>query len=138
MVKTITLKRAKKEAWKAFSDYIRERDNWTCFTCKRQTKKGMHCGHFYPAHRGGILLRFDEKNCNAQCYDCNIHLGSAGMLYSIAFRKKYGFEADIELLKYLPASKAFKVNRQWYLDTKKKYEALREADMAIKEAQRLP
>lgn len=111
-----TLSRAKKEAWNAFSAYIKHRDNYTCFTCGRKGKgSGLHTGHFYPKKIGGVLLRFNELNCHAQCYTCNRHFDGMGMLYSLNHRKKYGSHSDQLLLQKVPESKQFKANRMWYV-----------------------
>lgn len=126
--KKITLKKAKAKAWKSFSDYIRQRDNWTCFTCGRKgTGKGMHAGHAYPKKMGGVLLRFDEMNCHAQCYLCNRHLDGMGLVYSIKLREKYGEHADKTILKLLPYSKEFKPNLAWYIAINELYQTKMDA-----------
>ena len=87
----------KKWVWKVFSDYIRTRDDWTCFTCGKQaTGKSMHAGHFIPRTYSATM--FSEINVNAQCYGCNIwKRGNAGE-YSIRLAEKYGKEAIDELI----------------------------------------
>lgn len=66
----------KKKLWTHFSLYIRQRDNYTCFTCGRKGEgSGMHAGHFIPKSVGGIALYFHEENVRSQCYNCNINLG---------------------------------------------------------------
>ena len=73
--KTQSISKLKKKLWIEFSLYIRNRDNWTCFTCgRRATGAGLHAGHFISKSVGGITLYFNEKNVNAQCYNCNINL----------------------------------------------------------------
>lgn len=65
----------KKKLWIEFSKYIRNRDQWICFTCGRYAEgSGMHAGHFISKSVGGISLYFHESNVNAQCYNCNINL----------------------------------------------------------------
>lgn len=65
----------KKKLWVEFSLYIRNRDNWTCFTCGRKAEgSGLHAGHFISKSIGGISLYFHEENVHAQCYNCNINL----------------------------------------------------------------
>lgn len=79
----------KKWVWKYFSDYIRDRDNWTCFTCgKYEVGPTMHAGHFISRGRSAVM--FDEKNVHAQCYGCNI--GKKGNVAEYAYRiiKTYG------------------------------------------------
>ena len=66
----------KRKLWKVFADFIKLRDNYTCFTCGRKASgSGMHAGHFISKQIGGILLYFHEENVHAQCYNCNINLG---------------------------------------------------------------
>lgn len=74
-----------------FSRYIRTRDNYTCFTCGKQSYgSGMHAGHWIPASVGGLALRYNEYNVNAQCFHCNINLGGYGSVYTIKMIEKYG------------------------------------------------
>ncbi len=81
----------KRKLWEVFSKYIRERDNYTCFTCGRKGEgSGMHAGHFIAKSAGGLLLYFHEKNVNAQCYQCNINLGGNQYIYG----KKLGKTAE--------------------------------------------
>lgn len=61
---------------KAFSDYIRERDNWTCQRCGRQynplvstDRMALHCSHFKG--RGKEATRFEPLNADALCYGCH-------------------------------------------------------------------
>ena len=62
---------AKKRANKAMSDYIRERDKWTCYTCGKVCDKyNADNGHLISRYWSGTL--YDEDNCNCQCKGCNI------------------------------------------------------------------
>lgn len=122
-MKQLSLKKAKALAWKACSDYIRERDNWTCFTCGRTGKgSAIHAGHFYPKKIGGFLLRFNEFNIHAQCYSCNRHFDGMGIIYSINYRAKYGPDADVKLLSFVEKSKAYKPTIDDYKEVITKYE----------------
>lgn len=79
----------KKKLWAVFSLYIRERDNYTCFTCGRKGEGGaIHSGHFIPKSVGGIDLYFNEDNVHAQCYNCNINLGGNQYEYSLRLGDK--------------------------------------------------
>jgi len=110
------ISKLKKKLWKVFSKYIRERDNYTCFTCGKQNYgKGMHAGHFIPKSVGGMTLYFHEENVRAQCYHCNINLGGNQYIYG----KKLGKKAE-ELYKL--KNNILKVDEQWYLDKIKYYE----------------
>lgn len=87
----------KKWTWKAFSDYIRERDNWTCFTCgKYATGSAMHAGHFVSRVRSATM--FDERNVHAQCYACNIHKKGNGAEYAVRIIERYGADVLDELV----------------------------------------
>jgi Bacteriophage Lambda NinG protein len=81
---------------------IRERDNWTCFTCGTSvnpralhfTGKSMayfmHAGHYKAA---GLFkaVKYSPYNVNAQCENCNIELEGNPRPYAIALEKRYGF-----------------------------------------------
>ncbi len=74
-VKKKSLAKLKKDLWKIFSLYVRERDNWTCFTCGTVAYgAGMHGGHFLPKASNGLELYFHEDNVHAQCARCNLFL----------------------------------------------------------------
>lgn len=84
--KVSTLKR---KLWKVFSEYIRLRDNYTCFTCGRKGEgSGIHAGHFLPKSISGIALYFNEDNVHAQCYNCNINLGGNQYTYGTKLGKE--------------------------------------------------
>lgn len=71
--------KAKEEAWKQFSIYIRTRDclrfsgdptQGICVTCKREYPfKQLQAGHFIQG-RGNAVL-FDERIVYTQCVGCN-------------------------------------------------------------------
>lgn len=83
----------KKELWKYFSLYIRQRDNFRCFTCDRYaTGGGMHAGHFITNSIGGVGLRYEETNVHAQCYHCNINLSGNWVEYRERMIVLYGEE----------------------------------------------
>jgi 5-methylcytosine-specific restriction endonuclease McrA len=77
-------------ALKAMSDYVRERDSWTCVTCGKQgTNKQIDAGHFIP--RGYSATKFMEENVNAQCKrPCNYDLSGNWPKYYDFMVKKYG------------------------------------------------
>lgn len=59
-----------------FSNYIRERDNWTCQRCKTpydknstEARQGLHNSHYWG--RGHEGTRFEVDNCIALCYGCH-------------------------------------------------------------------
>lgn len=69
------------KADKAFSMWIRSRDDWTCQRCSKQytptyNAKGMptvgaslHCSHFKG--RGKEAVRFEPLNADAMCHGCH-------------------------------------------------------------------
>lgn len=62
---------------KAFSLYIRTRDDWTCQRCGRQYQpptSALHCSHFMG--RAKENTRFDPLNATSLCYGCHSYLGS--------------------------------------------------------------
>lgn len=91
------LRKYKKWVWKYFSDYVRNRDAWTCFTCGKYEKgPTMHAGHFISRVRSATM--FDEKNVHAQCYGCNIgKKGNAGE-YAYRIIQTYGKEVLDDLV----------------------------------------
>ncbi len=108
-----TTAKLKKELWKWFTLYIKQRDNWACFTCGRRCEgSGAHGGHFITKSIGGILLYFDERNVHCQCYNCNINL--AGNIWE--YGQRLGEETVAALYKLKPASKKAKWDREQYLD----------------------
>jgi len=89
--KKVSISSLKKKLWKVFSLYIRQRDNFTCFTCGRKGEgSGIHAGHYIPKSVGGIALYFHEMNVHAQCYHDNINLGGYGSMYHMKMVEKYG------------------------------------------------
>lgn len=73
-------KKAKEKVNKLFSIYIRTRDcllttghreEGKCVTCRRIFPyKALQAGHFVPGRHSSVL--FDERNCHAQCFRCNM------------------------------------------------------------------
>ena len=79
---------------RVFSEYIRRRDAGAtgyvrCVTCTTvKYWKEMDCGHF--VNRNHLSVRFDERNCHAQCPECNRFHGGEQHLHGIAIDQKYG------------------------------------------------
>lgn len=62
------------KADKAFSTFIRTRDNWTCQRCFKRYEpptSALHCSHFMG--RGKEATRFDENNATSLCYGCHMY-----------------------------------------------------------------
>ena len=88
-MKKATVSSLKKKLDKTFSEYIRLRDNYTCFTCgKRMEKQFSQNGHFVP--RQFNSTRYDERNNNCQCYACNMLYNGQPDIYALNLEKKYG------------------------------------------------
>lgn len=116
-----TLSKWKKELDTVFSRFIRQRDNGQCFTCpKKDHWKNMQCGHFVP--RQYLSVRFDERNCNCQCYACNMLYNGQPSLYAIKLKRKYG-EDIVEQLESIRL-KETKLDSLWYGDKIKHYQSL--------------
>lgn len=57
--------------------------------------KNMHNGHFID--RAHIKTRYDERNCHAQCQNCNIRLRGNIEKYKRIIIQKYGVSVLEEL-----------------------------------------
>ena len=106
MKKKPTVAKLKKKADKYWSLYIRYRDGeqrpdgwWTqCITCGEwKPLKQMQNGHFQ--RRSYNIVRYDEENCNAQCYVCNVLRYGEQYIYAIELDKKYGDGTAKKLVK---------------------------------------
>lgn len=108
-----TLTKWKKELDQVFSRYIRARDDGQCFTCpdKRDWKKQQN-GHFVP--RQYLAVRFDERNCNCQCYACNMLYGGQAATYAVRLAEKYGLKTvqELESKRWVTT----KLDEFWYME----------------------
>lgn len=78
---------------KYFSDWIRERDDWTCQRCKTEYEKpssGLHNSHFHS--RRNKSTRFDPENCVALCMRCHMHMGENPAEHCEFFLRRLGKE----------------------------------------------
>ena len=101
----------KKKLDAIFSRYIRYRDNGQCFTCpKKDDPKRMQNGHFVPRQYSSV--RYDERNCNCQCYACNMLYGGQPSAYAVRLKNKYG-DGIIEELERL-RKQVIKRTPSWY------------------------
>ena len=72
----LSAKIEKRKALKALSDYIRERDKWTCYTCEKcglydeDRASKYDAGHLLSRYWAATL--FDEEQIKCQCKRCNI------------------------------------------------------------------
>lgn len=97
----------KTTAWKWFSLYIKERDNWTCQTCGK-TGKGrfMNAGHYIQAF-GHSAVFFDERNVYGQCINCNCYNNGESEKLKNVIIKKHGKSVLNELLRKSKEYKQF-------------------------------
>ena len=90
---------AKNRLIKNFHSFIRMRDyGLPCISCRRFVQ--LQAGHFYNAGNYASL-RFDEKNVNGQCFDCNFNKEGNKQGYEKGLIKKYGKD----VLRYLEIKK---------------------------------
>jgi hypothetical protein len=89
-MKKQTRKSIVKKLDKIFSEYIRLRDNNTCFICGKQDPSIMTNGHLFS--RIAYSTRWSEINCHCQCHGCNFLHESDFEPYRKKFVDKYGQE----------------------------------------------
>ena len=91
-----------KKLWAIFSKYIRIRDANSdgiamCISCGKPMRvwyfdgkfnAQVHAGHYYT--RRYKSLKYDERNVNAQCCNCNTFLEGNTQKYREGLIKKYG------------------------------------------------
>jgi hypothetical protein len=96
-MRKVTKKNYKKKLDTIFSQFIRLRDRGKgCYTCGVQrTWKELQCGHFIP--RQYLALRYDERNCHAQCYACNMLYNGQPSKYALRLMDEYGERIIAEL-----------------------------------------
>jgi len=84
-----SISKLKKELDRIFSLYVRYRDRGQCITCSvKRPPKEMQNGHYIA--RSNMATRFDEWNCNAQCFQCNVFKSGNYPKYALALKDKYG------------------------------------------------
>lgn len=77
-----------------FSQFIRMRNAdaegiTNCYTCGvRKHYKELQCGHFAP--RQYLSLRYDEINCQTQCYACNMLYNGQPSAFASNLRRDFG------------------------------------------------
>jgi hypothetical protein len=111
-----TVSSLKKQLWKLFAVYIKNRDNWTCVTCgKRAEGQAMNAGHYIAKGACTLEYYFDERNVHAQCVTCNLKLEGNRPAYRLFILERYGQDVLSELeTKY---SRTFKGDaHMWLLD----------------------
>ena len=129
-----TLSQVKKKTWNLFSLYIRTRDAIKttgtkeyalCITCDRKypikAVGGLQAGHFIPGRHSSVL--FDERNCHAQCYGCNVMKKGNMVVYYRKMLQMYGQETIDDLEKLDKENKQYKIFEllELYNEIKQKY-----------------
>jgi hypothetical protein len=84
-----------------FSIYIRTRfavnNISTCFTCKKKDEwKKLQCGHFQS--RKHYSTRWDETNCQVQCYGCNVMKNGEQYKFGLYLNSMFGEETAFNLM----------------------------------------
>lgn len=124
-VKKLTYSKAKKQAWDAFSKWVRyQPQNYNrCITCgKVDNPKKLQAGHFIAGRHISVL--FDERNVHIQCYHCNVGLKGNPVQYYKWMLAVYGQEVIDELIELDKQTKKYKVYE--LVELKEKYEMLYE------------
>lgn len=102
-----------------FSQYIRKRDTpGRCISCGKFIRyDNCDAGHYIP--RQHLATRFDERNVNAQCKECNQYKYGNLNAYSIGLDRKYGKGTadELQTLK----NTTIKLSRSDYTEMIKKY-----------------
>lgn len=81
---------------------VRLRDG-KCVCCG--STEQLTCGHYIS--RDKALLRYNTKNCNAQCWGCNVKHRYYPNFYAAAMYRKYGKKTmdELDRLANIPAWK---------------------------------
>ena len=120
MAKKPQKKTEKRKALKAFSDYIRERDHWTCYTCGRKLDQyNADAGHLFSRYWAATL--FDEDNVHCQCKKCNMLHELDVEPYKLKFIAEYGEDFYWEL--YRKSKGLVKRTAQDYIDLRLGFES---------------
>ena len=81
-----------KETQIVYNLFIRIRDaGLNCISCDKPMLKKINAGH-YRTVKAAPHLRFDERNCFAQCEACNTHLSGNIVNYRPNMIKRVGIE----------------------------------------------
>lgn len=100
-----------------FSKFIRLRDAdehgvCRCITCGtfHFWNKDIHAGHYVQRNR--VATRWDEKNVNAQCCQCNTFNEGRQDEHGKAIDRKYG-KGTAEYLMIIGMARGSKVSEEW-------------------------
>lgn len=77
-----------------FSDWVRERDGWTCQRCGGEympPTRALHCSHYWK--RGKHATRFEPDNSISLCMGCHLLMeGDKQGEYKDLMIKKLGYK----------------------------------------------
>lgn len=120
-LKNWDLRKWKKEFDKVFALYVKERDNWICFTCGRKgDRSNIQNGHYIPRGACGLELYFHEDNCHAQCSYCN-HVLEGN---TIKYKEKLGEKTHKKLYDiFYKRNNDLKYSKMDYVNLIEEYEA---------------
>ena len=84
-----------------FSLFIRKRyaknNIATCYTCGKQDEvKNLQCGHFQS--RKHYSTRWDEVNCQVQCYACNVMRCGEQYKFGLFLNAQFGLDTATGLM----------------------------------------
>lgn len=111
-----------KEAQIEFNKFVRTRDaTQGCISCGSAPPDlaGLHAGRdagHYRSTGAAAHLRFDERNCHAQCVKCNQHLSGNAVAYRAGLVDRIGLDA-------VEALEADNTPRKWDRDTLRQIKA---------------
>lgn len=94
-----TIPKLRAEAQVEFNKFIRARDaEQPCISCGKPAGdlSGLHAGRdagHYRSTGAASHLRFDERNCHAQCVHCNQHLSGNVVAYRLGLVARIGLDA---------------------------------------------
>jgi len=94
---------------KAFSEYIRERDKYLCYTCglRGREKDGiMQCGHLIT--RAKYSVRWNPINAQCQCKSCNMRHEFQPEIFTDKWIEENGKEAYHDLVRESNGIRKFK------------------------------
>lgn len=95
-----------KRAQLAVNNYVRARDEkagYGCITCGTHDAQEYHAGHWISVGASSAT-RFDDKNINRQCIQCNVFGGGMAQEYEARLPARIG-QAEVERLKHSIRSK---------------------------------
>lgn len=116
-----------------FSNYIRERDNWTCQRCfapyPPERRGGLHCAHIMSRRHKG--LRYHPDNAVALCHGCHQYFTGYPLYFAVWVKQRIGKEKyDLLLMKARKPTKFTKGDLEMIKqDLKERLERVKKAHM---------